>query len=186
MHQSKLKSTNVTNACKIDQKIDFTVKMSDILSFPFTALKLVDRISMACLKGLNLNIISKFKVMKVFDLFYQGGPFFMGLVSLCAVVMFAFAAIKIVKVFGRHEYSKVGLDLILLFGSLAFMLGILGQAIGLFMAFSIIESAGDVSPSLIMGGLKVSMIAPLYGFFIFLISLLIWGLLREKIIRHLA
>ena len=52
--------------------------------------------------------------------------------------------------------------------------GILGQMIGLYAAFNAIEKAVDVSPAIMAGGLKVSMITPLYGMIIFLISYLLW------------
>lgn len=121
--------------------------------------------------------------MSLTNYFYMGGAGFMGLVSVCAVAMLIFAALKLVNVFVHHNYSKVGLDLILLFGSLALMVGILGQAVGLFEALTVIEKVGDVSMSLMAGGMRVSMIAPVYGLLVFLVSLLIWGLLREFMMR---
>jgi biopolymer transport protein ExbB/TolQ len=55
--------------------------------------------------------------------------------------------------------------------------GILGQLIGLYMAFVAIEQAADISPAIVAGGLKVSMITTLYGVFIYLFSILLWFLL---------
>jgi biopolymer transport protein ExbB/TolQ len=52
--------------------------------------------------------------------------------------------------------------------------GILGQLIGLYSAFRAIEQAGDISPALVFGGIKVSMITTFYGIFIYLLSLLLW------------
>lgn len=122
--------------------------------------------------------------MKFVDYFYMGGPLFMAIVSVWTIVMLVFAVHKIIQISVQRHYTKLGLDLILLFGSLALVTGILGQAIGLFMAFNAIEAAGDISPALIAGGFKVSMIAPLYGFFAFLFSLIVWGICREIILRH--
>lgn len=68
-------------------------------------------------------------------------------------------------------------------GLFAMITGILGQLIGLYQAFSAIEGAGDVSPALVMGGLKVSMITTIYGIIIYLISLFIWFLLSVLIGR---
>lgn len=45
------------------------------------------------------------------------------------------------------------------------------------MAFSTIEKVVDISPFLIFGGLKVSMITTLYGIIIYLISILVWFIL---------
>ena len=55
--------------------------------------------------------------------------------------------------------------------------GILGQLIGLYSAFSAIERAMDISPAIMMGGLKVSMITTLYGILIYLTAILIWFVL---------
>ncbi len=58
-------------------------------------------------------------------------------------------------------------------GILALTIGILGQLIGLYSAFNAMEQAPDISPEMLAGGLKVSMITTLYGFLIFIISLVI-------------
>ena len=58
-------------------------------------------------------------------------------------------------------------------GILALTFGILGQIIGLFTGFSAIEQAPDISPAMLAGGLKVSTITSLFGFLIFIVSLII-------------
>ena len=69
---------------------------------------------------------------------------------------------------------------ILFTGSLAFLLGILGQVIGVFEALKALETMRqDVSPAMIAGGLKVSFLAPLYGFALFLISGIVWFIFRN-------
>ena len=62
-------------------------------------------------------------------------------------------------------------------GLFTMITGILGQLIGLMMAFSAIERVGDISPQIVVGGLKVSMISTLYGISIYLVSLILWFLL---------
>ena len=62
-------------------------------------------------------------------------------------------------------------------GLFTMITGILGQLIGLMMAFSAIERAGDISPGMVYGGLKVSMYTTLYGIFIYLLSILFWFIL---------
>lgn len=59
-------------------------------------------------------------------------------------------------------------------GLFALITGILGQLIGLYMAFSAIQQAGDISPALVYGGIKVSMITTFYGIFIYLFSIILW------------
>jgi biopolymer transport protein ExbB/TolQ len=53
------------------------------------------------------------------------------------------------------------------------MLGILAQTIGIYQALVAIQQMGNVSPAIIFGGFKVSMIAPMYGLIIFVITLII-------------
>jgi len=56
-----------------------------------------------------------------------------------------------------------GLTWIALFIALAPMLGFLGTVVGMVMAFDAIEAAGDISPSLVAGGIKVALITTIGG-----------------------
>lgn len=110
-----------------------------------------------------------------------GGPLFMGIVSIFGLLMLFHAIKSTVKIVIKKDYSGKGLVYILLFGSMAFIWGVLAQAIGMFEAFAAIQEAGDISPGLIAAGFRVSMIAPLYGTLYFIISIPIWVVLREKV-----
>jgi len=63
-------------------------------------------------------------------------------------------------------------------GLIALMTGISGQMIGLYNMFLSIEEVtvkgNEVIPSLVFGGIKVTMICTFYGIFIYLFSLLLW------------
>lgn len=107
----------------------------------------------------------------------------MSLVTIWGIGMLVFTAQKVIHFFVQGRFTKSGLGLILLFGSLAIVTGFLGQAIGLISAFNAIEAAGDISPALVAGGLKVSMIAPVYGTLLFIFSLIFWGALKEMYTR---
>jgi biopolymer transport protein ExbB len=56
-----------------------------------------------------------------------------------------------------------GLSWIALFIALAPMLGFMGTVIGMIVAFDAIEVAGDISPSLVAGGIKVALITTVFG-----------------------
>ncbi len=113
----------------------------------------------------------------MFSLFNEGGPLFMTLISLAGLTALGLT----VKIFTDKATGKQSVKYtpgsILVAGSLSFMLGILGQAIGIYQALIAIQAAGDVSPAIIFGGFKVSMIAPMYGLIIFVITLIIWLML---------
>ena len=56
-----------------------------------------------------------------------------------------------------------GLSWISLFIALAPMLGFMGTVIGMIGAFDAIEAAGDISPSLVAGGIKVALLTTVFG-----------------------
>ena len=102
----------------------------------------------------------------------------MGILTAVFIIMIAWAIYHFLPVFLKKEFdakkTKSRLKHVKTIGSFALVTGILGQLIGLYGAFEAIEAAGDVSPGLLAGGLKVSMITNIYGILIFLISLLLW------------
>lgn len=69
-------------------------------------------------------------------------------------------------------------------GLFALITGILGQLVGLYSAFSAIERASDISPAIIFGGIKVSMITTFYGILIYLISIILWFVASALIERR--
>jgi hypothetical protein len=109
------------------------------------------------------------------DLFNQGGPLFMSLITLEALgVLIAF-------LYGLSKgHTLAQPKLVRHLGLLAFVTGILGQTIGLYEAMKGIEMMGGVSASMLAGGLKVSFICNLYGMLVFLISLLLELILKVK------
>jgi hypothetical protein len=114
----------------------------------------------------------------MFELFYSGGPLFMGILTLIFMGMITVAIINGFPVIRREVVDLAmtarKISYIKSVGLFALIIGILGQLIGLFDAFQAIEQAGDVSPALVAGGFKVSMITTLYGFFIYTFSFLVW------------
>lgn len=112
------------------------------------------------------------------NLFYMGGPLFMGVLTAILIVMAAWAIYHFLPVLTSKELNfsntKSKLKHIKTIGTFALVFGILGQLIGLYQGFSVIEEVRDISPSLMAGGLKVSLIPTIYGIVIFLLSLLLW------------
>jgi len=112
------------------------------------------------------------------QLFNEGGPLFMGILTIIFIVMIAWAVYQFLPVLLKKEFgiekTRARLKHIRTIGSFALIFGILGQLIGLYQAFGIIEQMGEVSPALLMNGLQVSMITTLYGILIYMISLILW------------
>ena len=113
--------------------------------------------------------------------FIEGGTLFMSILTILLVILVAvtvYFAITIAS--GKASFKrnfKHQLKYVRSIGLFILVTGILGQMIGLFQAFSVIQSLQDISPSILAGGLKVSMITSLTGIFIYLISIVLWFLL---------
>lgn len=112
------------------------------------------------------------------DLFYMGGPLYMGILTVILIAMIAWAVYHYLPVVLKNEVDftlvKARLKHVKTIGTFGLVIGILGQLVGFYGIFEGVEQAGDVPPALLMGGLKVSMITTFYGIFIFLLGLLIW------------
>jgi biopolymer transport protein ExbB len=90
---------------------------------------------------------------------------------------------KSVVSYGSVEMSKLerGLVWISLFISLAPMLGFLGTVVGMIDAFDAIEAAGDISPNLVAGGIKVALITTVGGLIVAIILQLCYNYCVSKI-----
>lgn len=74
-----------------------------------------------------------------------------------------------------------GLSWIALFIALAPMLGFMGTVIGMIGAFDAIEIAGDISPSLVAGGIKVALITTVFGLIVAIILQIFYNYCVAKI-----
>lgn len=115
------------------------------------------------------------------NLFHVGGPLFMGILTILLLIILATTVVFALLIASGKALeikgSRTRLIYIKSMGLFTMIFGILGQLVGLTEAFGSIERAGDISPGLIFGGLKVSMYTTLYGIVIYLVSILIWFLL---------
>jgi len=115
------------------------------------------------------------------QLFYEGGLLFMSILTIILIVLVAWAIYHFMPVLLKKGSSssktRARLKYIKTIGSFALIFGIFGQLIGLYQAFNIIQDLEGVSPALLMGGLKVSMITTFYGIVIYMFSLILWMIL---------
>lgn len=118
--------------------------------------------------------------MSIFEIYYAGGALFMNFISLMAILSLGVFILKVFQVV-KHRYTMKGLDLILLAGSVAIAAGILAQIIGIVQALEAILAAGDVSPQMVMQGAIVSFYAPIYGFIVFIFSMVFYFSMKEII-----
>jgi len=113
--------------------------------------------------------------------FIMGGSLFMSILTILLVIVVAVSAYFAVVIASGRSKEKANfahqLKYVKSIGLFTMITGILGQLIGLFDAFTAIEAAQDISPAIMAGGLKISMITTLTGIIIYLISIIIWFLL---------
>jgi hypothetical protein len=114
--------------------------------------------------------------MSFADFHLTGGMLFMSILSISFTLIIATTILNIIRL-TKSNYNPTKQALVIndikAIGIFAIVWGIFGQSIGLFYALQAIEAAADISPAIIFGGLKASMITTLYGSFIFLFSWLI-------------
>ena len=84
---------------------------------------------------------------------------------------------------GSIETSKMenGLTWIALFIALAPSLGFLGTVIGMIQAFDDIQKAGDISPNVVAGGMKVALITTVGGLIVAMILQVFYNYILAKI-----
>jgi biopolymer transport protein ExbB len=95
---------------------------------------------------------------------------------------------KAVVSYGSIEMSFLerGLVWLSLFISLAPMFGFLGTVVGMVEAFDAIEAAGDISPSLVAGGIKVALLTTVFGLIAAIILQVFYNYCVSKIDRITA
>lgn len=97
----------------------------------------------------------------------EGGPFFTYttlLLLLAILILFTYNFVM------KNQTIEKTIELLKSLGWFVFAWGLLGSNIGLITAFDRIQAAGDVAPSVLAGGLKMTLINPLMGFVTFLIA----------------
>lgn len=109
------------------------------------------------------------------------GGSYMKVISIMAVLIIVITIWKAWQIFGKKQSDLKLLDLVLMAGSVAAAVGIFSQIVGIVEALEAIRAAGDISPQLVMGGAIISLYAPIWGFFVFIISLLCYFILKEII-----
>ena len=78
-------------------------------------------------------------------------------------------------------YLEKGCSWITLFIAMAPSLGFLGTVIGMVMAFDQFQAAGDISPTIVAGGMKVALITTIFGIIVALILQIFYNYILSKI-----
>lgn len=74
-----------------------------------------------------------------------------------------------------------GLIWIALFIAIAPMLGFMGTVIGMIQAFDNIQAVGDISPTIVAGGIKVALLTTVFGLIVAIILQIFYNYIVAKI-----
>ena len=90
---------------------------------------------------------------------------------------------KTIVSYGSVQMSEMenGLSWISLFIAIAPSLGFLGTVIGMIQAFDAIQAAGDISPNVVAGGMKVALITTVAGLIVAMILQVFYNYILAKI-----
>lgn len=100
------------------------------------------------------------------NIFNDGGPLFMYVTLL---LLIGVLGLFIMSFMSKTETSR-SISLISSVSLFALVWGFLSQLVGLIGAFDSIESYDNISPEILAGGIKVSILSPAFGMVVFLIA----------------
>jgi len=113
---------------------------------------------------------------------FDGGVPYMLLIYILGIMVIALTIYLVYGYIkkGPKDYDKLKKrrEIILFLGSLCLLWGIFEQILGMMEIMDCISMVGDISPALIAGGFKATLIAPIYGLIIFLVSFVVWFVAR--------
>ena len=81
----------------------------------------------------------------------------------------------------QGTYLEENCSWITLFIAMAPSLGFLGTVIGMVMAFDDIQRAGDISPTVVAGGMKVALITTIFGIIVALVLQVFYNYILSKV-----
>ncbi len=81
----------------------------------------------------------------------------------------------------QGSYLEENCSWITLFIAMAPSLGFLGTVIGMVMAFDKIQKAGDISPTVVAGGMKVALITTIFGIVVALILQVFYNFILSRV-----
>ena len=87
--------------------------------------------------------------------------------------LFLMLLVAFISFFLDKKVVWLGVGFVLLLGLLSFLIGVLFTVIGMMGAFDAIEAAGDISPSLVAGGVKMAIKSTVIGFCVLIVSIIV-------------
>jgi hypothetical protein len=98
--------------------------------------------------------------------FNDGGPIFTYPILIMLLVIIALFVKDLLKPGNREKV----ISLIKHIAWLAVAWGFMGRTFGLIKAFDLVEAHGELTPRLLADGLKMALVDPLFGIFVFIVA----------------
>jgi len=99
----------------------------------------------------------------IIDKFADGG---VGITFLIFIALIFIVALFIKELIKEGDREK-SIKLISSIAWFALAWGFLGRTIGLVKAFDTVQAAGELTPKMVAGGLKMALVGPIFGIFVF-------------------
>ena len=98
--------------------------------------------------------------------FIDGGPVFTVVIFICLILVLALFAAAFMNRANQEKFMSLMKHV----GWFAVAWGFMGRTMGLIHAFDLVEASGELTPSLLAEGLKMALVDPLFGIFVFIIA----------------
>jgi len=110
----------------------------------------------------------------------EAGPMIWPVILLVFVIigLVIWNAVALIGKRGEPARRRSSIDAILFWGSVAALLGFLGQWLGVMKLITVMVEHGLVSPNMVVLGLSESLLTPVAGMFVLVVSAFLWFFLR--------
>ena len=98
--------------------------------------------------------------------FIDGGPVFTVVIFICLILVLALFAAAFMNKINRKKFMSLMKHV----AWFAVAWGFMGRTFGLIHAFDAVAAHGDLTPALLADGLKMALVDPLFGIFVFVIA----------------
>lgn len=108
------------------------------------------------------------------DLLFEGGILFMSILTITLAASIGIFVFHLI----RKTSDENQIAVIKSVGLFALVFGFLGQFVGLYSALQVISQLESVSSAILAEGIRVSSITTIFGMIIFVLSYLMWFVLK--------
>ena len=98
--------------------------------------------------------------------FIDGGPVFTVVILACLLIVLALFIVAFLK----KDNLEKAISLMKHVAWFAVAWGFMGRTFGLIHAFDAVAAHGELTPSLLADGLKMALVDPLFGIFVFIVA----------------